>query len=234
MDNYRVTVLDVGQGQCILLQSKGKTYMVDCGGSSDKKAANTAVAQLHSQGIWKLDGIILTHYDEDHAGGLSYLLTRIGAEVVYLPNADTCPLELPAGQTTEKVEDVTTFPCGKGTITLIPGQKGAVDNETSTCILYQVEECDILITGDRAAAGEAYLLEQYDIPQVEVLVAGHHGADESTEMALLRRTKPKIVAISVGENNHYGHPGEKTLLRLRAWGCRILRTDLHGTILIRG
>ncbi len=234
LDNYRLTVLDVGQGQCVLLQSKGRTYMVDCGGSSDKIAANVAATHLHSQGIFRIDGIILTHYDKDHVGGLTYFLERVAADTVYLPNVDDCPLALPSGQITEKVEALKEILFGKAKLTMIPGRTGEVDNETSTCILFQAEKCDILITGDRATAGEAYLLEQYDVPDLEILVAGHHGANTSTKDELLDRTSPEIVAISVGENNRYDHPGILTLLRLQARGCRILRTDLHGTILIRG
>ncbi len=234
LDNYRLTVLDVGQGQCVLLQSKGRTYMVDCGGTSDKIAANVAATHLHSQGIFRIDGIILTHYDKDHVGGLTYFLERIAADTVYLPNVDDCPLTLPPGQATEKVEAVTEILCGRAKLTMIPGRNGEVDNETSTCILFQAENCDILITGDRATAGEAYLLEQYDLPDLEVLVAGHHGSNSSTKDQLLDKTKPEIVAISVGEDNHYDHPGIFTLLRLQVRSCRILRTDLHGTILIRG
>ena len=76
-DNCRMTVLDVGQGQCILLQSEGKTYLVDCGGSDEEEAADAAAERLLSQGIFRLDGVILTHFDADHSGGMKYLLERI-------------------------------------------------------------------------------------------------------------------------------------------------------------
>jgi beta-lactamase superfamily II metal-dependent hydrolase len=75
-----MTVLDVGQGQSIILQSEGKTYLVDCGGSYDDTAANIAAHKLLSQGIARLDGVILTHFDADHSGGVDYLLSRIPAE----------------------------------------------------------------------------------------------------------------------------------------------------------
>jgi len=76
-DDFRVTMLDVGQGQSILLQSDGKCFLVDCGGDYDEKAADAAAENLLSQGIARLDGIILTHYDDDHAGGVAHLLTRV-------------------------------------------------------------------------------------------------------------------------------------------------------------
>ena len=80
----RVTVLDVGQGQCVLLQSGGRNYLVDCGGDSDTQAADTAAETLLSMGIHKLDGVIVTHYDRDHAGGVGYLLSRIAGEMNFL------------------------------------------------------------------------------------------------------------------------------------------------------
>ena len=85
VDDVRFTVLDVGQGQCLLLQCDGRSYIVDCGGSSDAQAADTAAETLLSQGVSKIDALILTHYDRDHAGGVSNLLTRIDAEMLVLP-----------------------------------------------------------------------------------------------------------------------------------------------------
>ncbi len=234
LDDYRVTVLDVGQGQSILLQSRGETYLVDCGGSSDKNAANQTVVELRSQGISRIDGVILTHYDEDHIGGISYFLQRIEADVLYLPAEEDLPFALPAGQKTHFLTEILTVPVGVGKITLIPGIFEEGRNNSSTCVLFQVKKCDILITGDRSTTGEMRLMEQLDLPQLEVLIAGHHGADSSAGYPLLARTKPETVVISVGKNNYYGHPGTHLLNRLKIFGCRVLRTDMHGKIIIRG
>ena len=76
LDDVRITMLDVGQGQSILLQSEGKTYLVDCGGDDDAETADLISEKLLRQGISRLDGIILTHYDRDHSGALGHLLTR--------------------------------------------------------------------------------------------------------------------------------------------------------------
>ena len=81
LDECRVTVLDVGQGQSILLQSQGKTFLVDCGGSDNEDAADKAAETLLSQGISRLDGIIVTHYDADHAGGVENLLSRMDTDL---------------------------------------------------------------------------------------------------------------------------------------------------------
>ena len=73
--------------------------------------------------------------------------------------------------------------------------------------MFQAENCDILITGDLQAKGEAHLIRSVNLPEVEILVAGHHGADDSTTMALLKEVNPATVVISVGEENNFGPSG---------------------------
>ena len=78
------------------------------------------------------------------------------------------------------------------------------------------------------------LLSNHDLPEVELLIAGHHGSKTSTTEALLQKVSPQQTAISVGEDNRYGHPAKATLERLAKIGCTILRTDIDGTIIFRG
>jgi competence protein ComEC len=117
---------------------------------------------------------------------------------------------------------------------MIPGKHDKVDNERSMCVLFQTENCAILITGDRSTVGEKALLQQVALPPVDILIAGHHGSGSSTGMELLTKIQPKIAVISVAENNYYGLPAEQTLYRLRLFGCRVYRTDLEGTIVFKG
>ena len=237
-DECRVTVLDVGQGQCILLQSEGKTYMVDCGGDMDTEAANIAANALLSQGIFRLDGIILTHLDLDHAGGAPYLLSRIPVDMIYLPahadkNGTLVALEQ-SDLSRLTVDGITEILFDGVKMTLIPSKNGLSDNDESLCVLFQTENCDILITGDRSASGERELIRQIPLPEVEVFIVGHHGSRFSTSNALLQQIHPEIAIISVGEDNTYGHPAQETLDRLQEIGCIIYRTDLHGTVVYRG
>jgi competence protein ComEC len=106
------------------------------------------------------------------------------------------------------------------------------DNESGLCVLFQTENCAILITGDRNGFGERMLMRSIEIPELDVLVVGHHGAGDSACEELLSAATPEYAIISVGEDNFYGHPAEETLDRLRAFGCIIYRTDLHGTVII--
>ena len=123
---------------------------------------------------------------------------------------------------------------GPSTITLIPSENPGNNNESGLCVLFQRENYDILITGDRSAAGERELIRHMDLPDLEVLVVGHHGSKHSTCRELLIKTKPDTAIISVGRDNSYGHPTEDVLQRLQKYGCVIYRTDRDGTVIYRG
>lgn len=239
LDDYRVTVLDVGQGQCVLLQSSGRTYVVDCGGSYEDDAADIAAATLLSQGITQIDGLILTHYDTDHIGGAGYLMSRVPPKVLILPEGeDTKGFEAELlsdfpGEVIRGDRDLQ-ITWGDSTITVYASRYFENSNESSLCVLFQEEECDILITGDRGIIGETILLHAANIPKLDALVVGHHGSSGSTGEALLEATRPEQAVISVGANNPYRHPSAATLERLADFGCRVRRTDLEGTIIIRG
>jgi competence protein ComEC len=235
-DDCRVTVLDVGQGQCILLQSEGKNYLVDCGSYSESFAADQAAGMLLSQGITRLDGVILTHFDSDHAGGVAYLLTRVPANHLFLPNGpdqDETSQALYAydGGTVVTVAADTVISFGDAKITMIPSENAISNNESGLAILFQTEKCDILITGDRSVVGEEILLRTAELPQLDALVVGHHGSKYSSTTEFLDAVRPETAVISVGDNS-YGHPTDQALLRLMVAGCEIYRTDLQGNVLV--
>lgn len=229
-DDLRVTVLDVGQGQSILLQTEGKTFLVDCGGDSDADAADTVAETLLSQGVSRLDGVIITHCDADHVGGLANLLTRIGADVIFYPATDT--LEL-AGENLCAVSDDLRLTLGSSEITIFGPIYAAEGNENSLGVLFTVEDCDILITGDRGSLGESVLLSKHDLPDVELLIAGHHGSKYSTTEALLQAVRPEYIFVSAGADNPYGHPAQEMLDRAAVIGAAVYRTDLQGTLTFR-
>ena len=226
------TMLDVGQGQCLLLRSGSQVYVVDCGGDSDTKTADIAAETLLSRGFSHVDALILTHPDRDHAGAAENFLSRIRTEVVILPNT-AVNLDIPARTRTVYASSELCFTGEKGTVRIFPPVYAATDNEMSLCVLFDTEKCDILITGDRNGFGERSLLRNAEIPEADILVAGHHGAKSSTCQELLEAVKPEIVCISAGEGNPYGHPAPELLKRLTDFGCTVYRTDQNGTITIR-
>ena len=238
-DDCRVTVLDVGQGQSIILQSKNYTFLVDCGGDYDDDAANIAAETLLSQGITRLDGLIVTHYDMDHAGGVDELLTRIQVDNLFLPAYEP-ETEISGnllsfhGGRAYQVNNHIELTAADAKLTIVTSLDHDGGNESSLCVLFQAGNCDILITGDRTELGEKLLMKQIDLPELELLVVGHHGAKNSTCQELLDAASPQIAVISVGKHNRYGHPHETVLRRLEDSGTMILRTDADGTIIFRG
>lgn len=236
LDNTRLTVLDVGQGQSLILQCDGRTFLIDCGGDSDTAAADMAAETLLSQGIFRLDGLIVTHYDRDHAGGVSYFLSRVPADVVFMPDVeDSEGIKaeiLRAAETVCYVDSDRILQWNGETLTLFAPLLSGEDNESGLCILLEGQTCAILITGDLSIKGESLLLQHRQLPELTALIAGHHGSKYSTGEELLRQTRPEYAFISVGENS-YGHPSEEVLERLKNAGCRILRTDQYGTIVFR-
>ena len=233
LDDSRFTVLDVGQGQSILLQSSGKTFLVDCGGDDPEETADLIAEELLSQGITTLDGIVLTHYDADHADALSNLLCRVDTKLLVLPDThhEGSMTELP--EETVYVWEDLKLTWGDDAMTVYGPVYSGSDNENSLCVLFDTQKCDILITGDRSEFGERMLLRRTELPDVDVLVAGHHGAADSTSEQLLAAVTPETVVISVGENNIYDHPAPALLQRLEDFGCRVFRTDRDGKIIIR-
>lgn len=233
-----VLVLDVGQGQSVVLASGGTFALVDCGSANSWKDPDSAAAwQLQSMGCRRLDWLVLTHYDKDHVSGVTGLLARMEVDTLLVPEAEDDAglqgLVLSAaeehGATLRFITEEERLDFGKGTLTIFPSVGDAGDNERGLAILASSGDKDFLITGDMDSATEAKLLAAYDLPDIEGLVAGHHGSKYATSQELLEALTPETACVSVG-SNAYGHPTDETLLRLARQGCDIYRTDLHGTI----
>lgn len=231
-------VLDVGQGQSVVLSSGGAFALVDCGSANSwKNPGETAARQLAAMGCERLDYLLLTHYDRDHVSGVTGLLARLEVDTLLVPEgedgaglqnavlsaAEACGVRISFIAEEERLE------FGRGALTIFPPVGEAGDNERGLAILASAGENDFLITGDMDAATEAKLLAAYDLPDIEALIAGHHGSKYAASQALLEALRPETACISVGSNS-YGHPTEETLLRLARQGCDIYRTDLHGTV----
>ncbi len=233
-----VLVLDVGQGQSVVLASGGVCALVDCGSAnSGKNPGETAARQLAAMGCKRLDYLLLTHYDWDHVSGVAGLLARMEVDTLLVPeeedDAGLQSMVLSAaeayGVRVSFITEEERLEFGKGVLTIFPPLGEAGDNERGLAVLASAGENDFLITGDIDAATEAKLLETYDLPDIEALAAGHHGSKYATSQTLLEALRPETACISVGSNS-YGHPTEETLLRLARQGCDIYRTDLHGTV----
>ena len=234
-------VLDVGQGQCVLFVSQDHAAVVDCGGSGMNSAGDKLGNQLELLGIRELDALILTHYDSDHINGLEALLerTRVTQVIAPTPEADSQDAEtvktlcarydIPWNQL--KRDEILSV--GAGRLEIYAPLTEGKSNESGLAVVSTVHDFDVLVTGDMDKATEKKLLKAKPLPDVEVLVAGHHGSSYSTGKELLDATTPEAAVISVGEENSYGHPGQATLDRLKERNIAVYRTDLEGTITIQ-
>lgn len=241
LESNFLQVLDVGQGQCLLLECGGASVVVDCGGSDSEQAGEQLARTLYSGGRTRVDVLVLTHYDRDHTGGVLYLLEQISVDTVLLPDVPDesgvrqriVEAAQAAGSQVAVISEVTEIGFSDGKLTIYPPVSGEIDSNNGICVLATEAEYDILITGDLDQNMEQRLLERYALPKIDILVAGHHGAETSTSRLLLETVKPELVVISVGEDNLYGHPAPETLARIAESGAQVRRTDRDGTIAIK-
>ena len=236
--DFTFTMLDVGQGQCIIAEVGTTAVIIDCGGSQEDASGENAARELLSKGRRQIDALALTHYDADHAGGVLQLMDRIHIERLYLPDisADDPLRALIVQQAEERnipviwvTEDMRLNLDG-GTMELFSPVTTKSEND-GMCLLLSAMDYDILVTGDLSTDGERELILTKPLPDLEILVAGHHGSAYSTGQELLEYTAPEELLISVGRNS-YGHPAPKVLERARDLDILIRRTDEEGTIRI--
>ena len=242
-DRLTAVAVDVGQGAATLFHSGGKTALVDCGSLGGARMAGQAVAAAMDEYGWDtLDYVVLTHYHEDHAGGLSWLLARVDAEQMLLPQLpdsgqgalqeEVLELAEEYGAAARYIERPESVPLGDAVLTVYPPVSESGGNEAGLTVLCTAGEYDFLATGDMNAATEKKLIAQYDLPDIEVLLAGHHGSRHSTSQELLDAVAPELGIVSVGRNS-FGHPAPEALERMTDAGMEIRRTDEEGTILIQ-
>lgn len=230
------SALDVGQGQCIALSSGSKRSLIDCGGS--RNAGALAANYLHEYGWTSLDLLILTHYHADHCNGVAALMDDFFIGTLVIPDTDKAS---PARQEIETLAkehgtricyltEKASIPFGSAELTLYPPLSLIGDNEAGLTILCSYGNWDALVTGDMPSTTEHQLLKHYTLPDIELLVLGHHGSRYSTSKELLDRLTPEYALISVGDDNTFGHPATETLDRLKAANVTVYRTDRMGTI----
>ena len=242
-DRLTAVAVDVGQGAAMLFHSGDRTVLVDCGSLNSPRMAGQAVAVVMEEYGWdKLHCVVLTHYHEDHAGGLPWLLARVEAEEFLLPQLsgsdqeglqqDVLALAEAHGAAVRYIETPRSAALGEGVLTVYPPVSEGGVNEMGLTVLCTAGDLDFLITGDMNASTEKKLTALYELPDVEVLLAGHHGSKGSTSQELLEAVTPEGGIISVGQNR-FGHPTQEAMDRMIQAGMELRRTDEEGNILIQ-
>ena len=229
----RVSVLDVGQGDAILLQPRGApAVLVDGGPPGDGIAA-----ELRAAGVERLGAAIVTHDQADHAGGVRDLLGTMPIERVYFAvlRRSTLAQVHAAGIATARLARGGELRDGRLRLDvlwppreLLAGpHRGEDPNRLAIVALARWRRFSMLLTADAEAE-----TTPLDPGPVDVLKVAHHGSDDAGLGALLDRTRPRLAAISVGAGNPFGHPTPGTLATLAAHRVPVLRTDLDGTVTI--
>ena len=235
-----VDVLDVGQGDAILVRAEGRAVLVDAG------PGDAIVGQLERLGVRRLDLAVASHAHADHIGGMDAVLRAVDTRF-YMDN------RLPHttgtyGDVMKTVEDrrVTYVAADPGreitlgddvvmTVLAPPAthftETRSDHNSNSVVLWIRHGTVDLLLTGDAEAPTEAWLVAN-KVPDVEVLKVPHHGSDHSSTAPFLQAVSPEVAVISCGRDNKYDHPGAEALSRLAAAGARVYRTDTMGQVRI--
>lgn len=233
--NLRVSFIDVGQGDCALLESNGKYMLIDGG---PVKAGPSVTAYLKKEGIKKLDYILATHQHEDHIGGLIDVMENIKVDNVIMTDTSFPHISYYefVGTISNKNLRVVrpaigkSFTLGTATITYVAPNGSNYESYNDNSIVVKVVngENSFLFTGDAESVSEKEMLEKgYDLKS-DVLKVGHHSALTSSTQAFLNAVDPSISVISCGKNMKSGFPRITTMKKLEK--TNLYRTDESGTI----
>ncbi len=241
----RLVMLDVGQGDAILVESAGGARMLVDGGPDPDRLLLQLDARIPP---WdrRIDVLVLTHPHEDHVAGLVRVLERYRVGRAYEPgmhgsgpgwvawNAalrDGPPhgsLAAGARILLDEIQLTVLWP-SPGTVPQEPAATGRGINRSSVILLGEASGRRFLLTGDAEEDVDPVLVAR-GLPRLDVLKVAHHGSATATSAELLDITRPSIALISVGADNDYGHPAPSTLARLREAQAELFRTDRDGTI----
>jgi beta-lactamase superfamily II metal-dependent hydrolase len=235
-----VSFIDVGQGDSTLVQSAGESYLVDGG---KPQAGPEVVDFLRSRGVSTLDGLVATHPDADHIGGLPDVLSAFEVEAVYLSDEvkGTATENAFLRAVQDEGADVVKSPkagermyWGDVVVDVLsppPGEAFPDSNENSIATLLTFGEARVLLAGDAEGKAEEYMANGPHTGPLTVLKISHHGSNSSTSPEFLNRFPPRIAVIPVGENS-YGHPTPETLDKLRRAGAEVFRNDEDGDVIV--
>ena len=252
---FQITMLDVGQGDGILLRMPdGKNMLIDGGSTSEEEVwTQTIKPALYYYGISYLDYVVITHMDEDHISGIydmlqsGYPVSQLLTGSYYegstclseddLSGIDKIMLNLARKNGTEIhfLENGDKLSIGEIRFSCLHPQAYEVyEDRNDKSLVFYVEygEFEALFTGDLSQEEENHLLSAINHP-IDLLKVGHHGSKYSTGDALLDHIRPKYAIISAGKNNRYGHPHEELLDRLKKHDVRIYQTMYSGAICIQ-
>lgn len=241
-----IKALDVGQGDSILLKSKGHNFMIDTGNQD-----NLLKMRLAEEGINHLDGLMITHPDDDHCGSMDVIQSLVEVDNIYvsyeLPsnNDKNCKKLMEQSKKIVKEENIQKMHVGNkihfGEIELEiiwPDKyKDNGGNCDSLCALANIDvnndndiDANALFCGDAEHEEIDQMIKKQRLSSINIYKCGHHGSKNAINEDAVRKLCPKITLVSVGAKNKYGHPSKSTIDKLSSVNSEIYRTDQKGTI----
>ena len=237
----KVTFLDVGQGDCTIVQAEGHNMLIDAGNNDQ---GESVVSYLLKNGIDTLDYLILIHPDADHIGGADDVLENIDVQMVLMPDVTNDTITY-----LEVVDDIKEFniqivyprvgeifTLGDAEFTVLCPDEELVDqsdlNSSSVGIKLNHGINSFVMCGDAEEKSEETMAKHFGSElECDVLKCGHHGSSTATSDEFLKATDPTWAVISCGVDNQYGHPHWETIEKLENDDVQIYRTDQMGTII---
>lgn len=234
-------VLDIGQGDCILIRTPNKkTIIIDAGDYRDKAAVTTKLAKF---GVEEIEYMIITHPDADHIGAAADIINKYPIKNFIMTRATKSSKTYENMITAlEKHQDINIINGESGYKFDVDGvsfellwPKGILSskaNETSIVTRVQYGKNTMLFMGDAEAVNETAVMHNYssDYLKADFIKLGHHGSSTSSGYAFLTTVSPEYAAISCGKDNNYNHPHRQTINTLDKLGINYYRTDEDGTI----
>lgn len=241
-----IAMLDVGQGDSFLVKSRGLTLLIDTGNNPRK-----LLAGLARHGVNRLDGVVISHADDDHCGCLADLrgvvsvdsvfvakgLSSVGTDKVDDMLKDAERLSSASGIRELAVGDMITIGSVCFKVISPEGLTDKGENDDSICLIATTDlnddgmgEWRALFTGDAESEVLDSLNREGALEDIDILKVGHHGAKSALDEELMDVLKPEIALISVGERNRYGHPAANTVSLLESSDVEVFRTDLQGDV----
>lgn len=237
-----LAMLDVGQGDAILLRDGARAILIDGGGwHSGDLGGRVLLPALLAEGVRKLDAVVMTHPDQDHCGGLVDIAGYLPVGEVWMgpgwkPEGCVAKLAALPGVRTRILSRGDAAALGRWRLTVLhpEADEHRGTNERSLVLRAETFGRSFLLTGDIESWAEMRLVSCCERQiRADVLKVAHHGSKTSSTESFLEASRPRLALISAGVNNLYRHPSETILKRLREHGIRILRTNRHGMVLIR-
>ena len=244
---YFVYYLDVGQGDCTLLISPHQkdVIMIDTGGkiTYDKEEweisnksynlSDNTIKFLKSLGITKIDYLIITHGDFDHAGEAINIVDKLNVKNVIFNNDSFNDLESEIINILYKkninyYKNIQILNTEYSKLYFLNDNLYDNENDNSNVIYMEFNSFKMLFMGDAGVDVEEDILKKYKLKNIDVLKVGHHGSKSSTSFDFVKQIMPRYSVISVGRNNRYNHPNQEVLDNLN--NSTIYRTDINGTI----